>query len=231
MALPLGFFLFDRLPPSSAPLLRFFSDIVQKDIIHIVIMNSIHVGGEYFLSSNKPRFSRRSIHFSKYAKQTPCKKYAQLSKPSLHTSGGSSNIRMMSLSPYQNESLQLKRQKLPSILSNTTIRKPEFSYIRLALLSPGSILSSTEVYVDEITARTHLTSALSQFLGLSGTAIAIDILKCQGGDVWIRVPQDDGATVTEALSGWVGNDVAWRIKGSGVWLGGLAMGDGRNMFG
>lgn len=74
--------------------------------------------------------------------------------------------------------------------------------------------------VDEITARTHLSSALQQYLGLTGTAIPIDILKVQDCHVWIRVPQNDEVGVTASLSQWVGSkDLTWRIEHKGTWLG------------
>lgn len=129
------------------------------------------------------------------------------------------------------------RLRLPTVLSHNTIRRPAFYYIHLILVSfPGVKLSSntisTQLSVDALTARTHLTAALQRFLGLSGTAIPIDILKCEGANVWIRVPNEDGSAVIEALSGWVGESeqVAWRVRESGVWLGGIGMGDGRNLF-
>jgi ribonuclease P/MRP protein subunit POP8 len=76
-----------------------------------------------------------------------------------------------------------------------------------------------------------LTSALNQFLGIYGTAVPVDILKCEGPNVWIRVPREDSSATTEALSGWIGKtEVAWQIKASGTWLGGLSSGDGRDLF-
>lgn len=85
--------------------------------------------------------------------------------------------------------------------------------------------------IDILTARTHFTSALQQFLGLAGTAISIDFLKVQGKDVWVRVPRDDSAAFLAALSGWIGHDgVAWRIRGKSEWLGSLVAGDGRELF-
>lgn len=85
--------------------------------------------------------------------------------------------------------------------------------------------------VDPLTARSYLTSALSQFLGLMGTSIGIDILKIEnppstsepkkkasrGGsdypNVWIRVPRDDGAAVLAALSSWVGSLSSSSVSG------------------
>jgi ribonuclease P/MRP protein subunit POP8 len=131
-----------------------------------------------------------------------------------------------------------KTLKQPTILSQTTIRQPAFFYLHLTLLSPSTLPTSTtysspsSISIDPLTFRTHLSSALQRFLGVTGSAIPIDILKCQGAEVWIRVPNEDGSVVLEALSGWVGeaDNVGWRIRASGVWLGGLGMGDGRDIW-
>lgn len=90
---------------------------------------------------------------------------------------------------------------------------------------------SASTDLDALTARTHLTSALSQFLGVTGTAISVDILKIEsvsppsssssssrkydpegrgrgggGGGVylWIRVPREDASAVVAAMSSWIG---------------------------
>lgn len=96
--------------------------------------------------------------------------------------------------------------------------------------------------LDPVTTRTYLTAALSQFLGLAGTSISIDILKTpsstspEDNTVWIRVPRPDGAAVVAALSSWVGSGsggnsgVAWRVCGKGNFLGALVAGDGRDLF-
>ncbi|WEW56610.1 ribonuclease P [Emydomyces testavorans] len=135
-------------------------------------------------------------------------------------------------------------------MSHTTItftsHRPEWAYIHLELVTQPSE-PSTE-FLDLLTARTYLTSALSQFLGLSGTAIPIDILKLQTEELptvtasakrkirnmlWIRVPHDDAAAVIAAVSSWVGGGgvaVAWKIRGKGSWLGALVGGTGRELF-
>jgi ribonuclease P/MRP protein subunit POP8 len=129
-----------------------------------------------------------------------------------------------------------------------TSRNPQWTYFKLQLYSTPSLLFSLlkiisdisriprshhpikNFAVDPLTARTYLTSALSQFLGLMGTSIGIDILKIENPsssssptqqqrnktqskgeqlsefpNVWIRVPRDDGAAVLAALSSWVGS--------------------------
>lgn len=113
----------------------------------------------------------------------------------------------------------------PVFQKTLTIRNPPFSYLHLTLLAPA-----TTVF-DLLTARAHLTSALSQFLGITGTAIPIDFLKIEGRDVWVRVPREDGAAVVGAISGWVGGEgVAWRIREKGDWLGAVVAGGGRRIF-
>ncbi|MCJ1304333.1 hypothetical protein MMC08_007145 [Hypocenomyce scalaris] len=116
--------------------------------------------------------------------------------------------------------------------STFVVRSPPYTYLHLSLLSsfpPTTNSTSTSIaLLDAITARTHLTSALSQFLGLTGTAIPVDILHLDGSDLWIRVPREDGAAVVAGLSAWVGdkegNGVGWRVRGRGDWLGALGKG-------
>ena len=121
----------------------------------------------------------------------------------------------------------------PTVFSAITIRNPPYTYFCLSLIrhvSTGASSSAHPPPLDEITVRMHLTSALSHFLGLTGTAIPIDILKVEGRDAWIRAPSPDASAVSEALSGWVGQDVGWRIKARGCWLGGLTASSERELF-
>lgn len=115
-----------------------------------------------------------------------------------------------------------------------TIRNPRHTYLNLTLETSSTFgnHSSKSSSVDILTARTYLTSALGQFLGLTGTAIPIDFLKVEGRDVWIRVPREDDAAVVGALSLWVGSDgaVSWRVRGKGEWLGAVGAGDGSHLF-
>jgi ribonuclease P/MRP protein subunit POP8 len=112
--------------------------------------------------------------------------------------------------------------------------------------TPSSALQASSIAdpLDAITARTYLTSALSQFLGLTGTAIPIDILKIETSSpstpdakniLWIRVPRDDAAAVAAAVSSWIGGTragggVAWRIRAKGSWLAALVAGSGSELF-
>ncbi|GAM36003.1 hypothetical protein TCE0_018f04757 [Talaromyces pinophilus] len=122
--------------------------------------------------------------------------------------------------------------KPPTTTTNSTqhltSRNPQWTYFKLQLI-PHSSHPIKNFTIDPLTARSYLTSALSQFLGLMGSSIGIDILKIENpspplrleqqqqqqqnesngrGDfpnVWIRVPRDDGAAVLAALSSWVGS--------------------------
>jgi ribonuclease P/MRP protein subunit POP8 len=83
-------------------------------------------------------------------------------------------------------------------------------------------------------------------MGLTGTAIPIDILKLENAcppeekydSVWIRVPREDAAAVVGAVSSWIGGgnksagaaDVAWRISAKGNFLGALIAGSGADLF-
>lgn len=107
-------------------------------------------------------------------------------------------------------------------ITTRTIKSPYFAYINLELISrPVSSKS-----LDDLTIRRYLSAALSQFLGLMGSAISIDILKAEGQECWIRTARQDLSTVVASAGGWIGNDeeagqVSWRVKAAGNWLGSL----------
>ncbi|KAJ5958327.1 uncharacterized protein N7479_005477 [Penicillium vulpinum] len=124
-----------------------------------------------------------------------------------------------------------------------TSRNPPWTYLKLKLVpQPGSAPQP----LDPLSARTYLSSALSQFLGLTGTAIPIDILKIENTSssttkhdiVWIRVPREDASAVVSAVSSWIGGgnnsagstDVAWRVCAKGNFLGALIAGSGADLF-
>ncbi|PQE12022.1 ribonuclease P MRP subunit POP8 protein [Rutstroemia sp. NJR-2017a BVV2] len=107
-----------------------------------------------------------------------------------------------------------------------TISKPPYTYLHLRLITTSSSAQKTKL--DELTAKSYLTSALTQFLGLTGSAIPIDILKTEGRDVWVRTMREDGSAVVAAVGGWVRavggeteGEMGWRVVGRGNWLGGL----------
>ncbi|KAJ9612032.1 hypothetical protein H2200_003627 [Cladophialophora chaetospira] len=100
-----------------------------------------------------------------------------------------------------------------------TLRNPPYTYFHLHL---HTLSEQNSQSLDELTIRSYLTSALQQYLGLTGTAIPIDILKVDGLDAWIRVPRDDEVAVTAAVSQWVGvKGIGLKIEARGSWLGGV----------
>lgn len=108
-------------------------------------------------------------------------------------------------------------EKTSSTVTQFTIRNPQWSYLQLSLIT-----NSPDYRLDALTTHLHLRAALSQFLGLHGTAIPIDILKLSGNDVYIRVPRDDSSAVVIAVGGWVGKaGEGWRVKNFGSWGAGL----------
>ena len=117
----------------------------------------------------------------------------------------------------------------PAIETTTTFRHPPYTYIHLSFTIVSTTNTSTRAQstkpaeVDAITALQYLTAALQQSLGLTGTAIPVDILKIEDQDIWVRVPYEDGSAVMAAVSQWSSpaRGVALRVKGRSAWLGGL----------
>lgn len=106
-------------------------------------------------------------------------------------------------------------------ITTKTIKIPQFSYAYLRLISETA--TSIDPPLDAVTVRSYLGSALSQFLGITGSAISIDILKVKGDECWIRVLREDLSPLLAAVGGWVGGSkgegkVGWMVKGSGNWL-------------
>ncbi|EHY56569.1 hypothetical protein HRR80_003724 [Exophiala dermatitidis] len=132
----------------------------------------------------------------------------------------------------------------PSSMSSTfTIRNPPYTYFHLSLQQLPLPTQQNQAQqekeqmenLDDVRARSYLFAAMQQYLGLTGTAIPIDILKVESVErretssaphVWIRVPRDDEVAVTAALAQWVGaRGVSLRIEERGCWLGGLLVND------
>lgn len=119
------------------------------------------------------------------------------------------------------------KRKLPKAtksheITSRTIKTPAFSYACLELISDPS----SKVPLDDLTIRSYLTSAFTQFLGLTGSAISVDILKVEPKACWIRVPREDLNLTIAAAGGWIGRgenglEVGWRVRASGNWLGSL----------
>jgi ribonuclease P/MRP protein subunit POP8 len=111
-----------------------------------------------------------------------------------------------------------------TIISNT-IRFPQWTYFHLSFFS-----STKEPELDAITARTHMDAAMTRFLGLTGSAIPIDILKLEGTDLWVRVPREHANAFHEGLSSWSNNSSKYIVKGRDDWLLKLVHGTAEKLF-
>lgn len=102
--------------------------------------------------------------------------------------------------------------------TNFTLRNPPYSYIQIELVTQPP----TQDAVDDITFKSHITNALSQYLGITGTAINIDVLKTNLNRTVVRLPHEDESAVVAALSQWSGRGgVTLRILSRGGWLAGV----------
>lgn len=130
------------------------------------------------------------------------------------------------------EDASIQPQETRAVVHHTAmLRKPQWTYFHLAALSS----TSAPPQLDILTFRQNLTSALNQFLGLTGAAIDVDILKFEDSEAWIRVHRDDASAVHEAISGWAGvksskGHYKWIIKGRDEWLVRLINGDGMDLY-
>ncbi|KAF2033545.1 hypothetical protein EK21DRAFT_58655 [Setomelanomma holmii] len=164
-------------------------------------------------------------------------------------------------SPPQPTSKKSKRKRNPDtkphILHQSTFRRPTWSYFHLTLITPSSLATTTSqtptspsqsssADIDPITISPLLTQALRDYLGTTGAAIPIDILKTCGQDVWIRVPRQDARAVRAGLSTWIGAcdgeqipgvggegrlRVAWRVVGEAGTVLGVCGGKTAELFG
>ncbi|KAI0166828.1 hypothetical protein GGR52DRAFT_574792 [Hypoxylon sp. FL1284] len=114
-------------------------------------------------------------------------------------------------------------------LVTATIKAPPFSYAHLEVFSA----SANPGELDAIQVRSYCTSALKQFLGTTGEGVPIDILKVEGKDCWLRVPHDDLAAFSAAITAWQGSlqdgiHSSLRIRGCSDWLGALVGREGQD---
>lgn len=116
-------------------------------------------------------------------------------------------------------------------LLTCTIKTPSFSYAQLELFSEGPTSVDTEM--DTLQLRSYCNAALRQFLGDTGSAIAIDILKVEGGECWVRVPRQDLSPFAAAITAWTGvmeqgHRRILRVKQCSDYLGAMVGADGQD---
>lgn len=129
-----------------------------------------------------------------------------------------------------------KKQRLETSydILTCTVKSPPFSYIHLQLItSPDLAASSQQPVLDNLQLKSYCTSALRQFLGLTGAAVPIDILKLQGADGWVRLPRADLSLFTAAVTAWRGEVEEGELRVLRViqcsdWLGSMVGHDGQD---
>ncbi|PTB62811.1 hypothetical protein BBK36DRAFT_1172106 [Trichoderma citrinoviride] len=117
-------------------------------------------------------------------------------------------------------------------LLTCTIRAPPFSYVHLELLTNPP---EAAVELDNLQVKSYCTAALRQFLGLTGTAIPLDVLKVEAAECWIRVPREDLGAFAAALTAWKGSsdggvEFLLRVKQCSDWLGAMAGSHGQDQL-
>lgn len=78
-----------------------------------------------------------------------------------------------------------------------------FAYTHLSLATD----SSEAIRFDEIQVIAYCNAALQQFLGLTGLAIRMEIVKADGTNFWVRVPRGDGNKFNAAITAYRGTKV------------------------
>ncbi|KAI1501112.1 hypothetical protein F5X99DRAFT_213413 [Biscogniauxia marginata] len=106
-------------------------------------------------------------------------------------------------------------------LVTRTIRAPPYAYAHLEVFSNEG---PDVVELDALQVRSYCTAALRQFLGATGVAIPLDILKVEGHSCWLRLPRDDLGGFSAAITAWQGTTqdgvrLSLRVRGCADWLG------------
>ncbi|CAK7240494.1 MAG: hypothetical protein STHCBS139747_001936 [Sporothrix thermara] len=137
-----------------------------------------------------------------------------------------------SLAPSIDAAMKRKASKESKTreLYSTTIGRPPFAYARVEVVHSSAPLGgksgADQEALDALQARSYCDAALKQFLGATGAAMPIDLLKLDGREFWVRLPREDLGLFAAALAAWnpvtrSGMSTALRLKASGNWLGSL----------
>lgn len=105
---------------------------------------------------------------------------------------------------------------------------PQSSYAHLELVSPSGAAPA----LDALQAHSYCLAALARFLGDTGSAVPVDVLKVERNRCWVRVPSDDLSALAAAVTAWGGTrdggvDVVFRLLGCSDWLGCLVGREGQ----
>jgi ribonuclease P/MRP protein subunit POP8 len=98
-----------------------------------------------------------------------------------------------------------------------TLRRPPYTYLHLTC---KQLSTNSTSQLDNVMARSYIHAALSQFLGLTGTAIETNPLKVEGKEIWLRVPTEASSAVVAAVSQWTSltQGLSLQVKSKGTWL-------------
>ncbi|KAL6849792.1 hypothetical protein ACO1O0_009337 [Amphichorda felina] len=112
-----------------------------------------------------------------------------------------------------------------------TVKAPQFSYAHMQLVTDGT--GSNPGTLDELQVKSYCTVALRQFLGITGAAIPLDVLKAEGTECWVRVPREDLGPFAAAMTAWRGTtedgvQCLLRLKQCSDWLGAMVGSDGQD---
>lgn len=113
-----------------------------------------------------------------------------------------------------------------------TIKEPPFSYAHLELVTDVPS-SSSSVALDDLSLKSYCTTALRQFLGTTGVAISIDILKVENNHAWVRIPRLDLGSFAAAITAWRGTSdngeqISLQLRQCSDWLGAMVGADGQS---
>ena len=118
---------------------------------------------------------------------------------------------------------------------------PEFAYVHVEIITdpPPAPSPSAEDGADKPAEQQDwlqvlflCRAALQRFLGATGTAIPLDVLKVKGAHSWLRLPRPDLAAFAAALAAYPGSaeDGALRVlrmHEASDWLGAMVGSDGQ----
>jgi ribonuclease P/MRP protein subunit POP8 len=117
----------------------------------------------------------------------------------------------------------LSKSKKSHELVKSVIKASPYSYAHLEFYNAGP---HTPEELDILQVRSFCTAALKQFLGATGMAMPLDILKLEGRSCWLRLPREDLGAFAAAITSWQGTVQdnicsTFRIRGCSDWLGAL----------
>lgn len=108
----------------------------------------------------------------------------------------------------------------PHILHQSTFRRPPHTLLHLRLTSTSTPNpTNLSADLDPLTFLQSITAALHSYLGVTGAAIPLDVMKIEGRDVWVRCQMGDERGLRAGVGEWVGamggGKVGLRVIGGG----------------